>query len=94
MSDWKGFASMSPEKRRELASKGGRAAIERGTQYEFTYEDRSIGGQISGTKIAAIPGRMRELGRLSGRKCAEIPGRMAEMGRKGGIAKKLKNNVQ
>ena len=47
----RGFASMSPEKQREIASKGGRAAHEKGTAHEWTSEEaRSAGrkgGQIS-----------------------------------------------
>ena len=38
----RGFASMSPEKQREIASKGGRAAHEKGTAHEWT-ADEAIG---------------------------------------------------
>jgi uncharacterized protein len=47
----RGFASMTPEKQREIASKGGRAAHQKGTAHEWTSEEaRSAGrkgGQIS-----------------------------------------------
>lgn len=47
----RGFASMSIEKQREIASKGGRAAHEKGTAHEWTPDEaRSAGrkgGQIS-----------------------------------------------
>lgn len=47
----RGFASMSPEKQREIASKGGRAAHEKGTAHEWTPEEARTagrkGGQIS-----------------------------------------------
>ncbi len=47
----RGFASMSAEKQREIASKGGRAAHEKGTAHEWTPDEaRSAGrkgGQIS-----------------------------------------------
>ena len=47
----RGFASMSPEKQREIASKGGRAAHEKGTAHEWSPDEaRSAGrkgGQIS-----------------------------------------------
>jgi uncharacterized protein len=47
----RGFASMSAEKQREIASKGGRAAHQKGTAHEWTSEEaRSAGrkgGQIS-----------------------------------------------
>lgn len=47
----RGFASMSAEKQREIASKGGRAAHAKGTAHEWsTDEARSAGrkgGQVS-----------------------------------------------
>ncbi|MEP6916944.1 MAG: KGG domain-containing protein [Acidobacteriota bacterium] len=47
----RGFASMTPEKQREIASKGGRAAHMKGTAHEWTSDEaRSAGrkgGQIS-----------------------------------------------
>ena len=47
----RGFASMTPEKQREIASKGGRAAHQKGTAHEWTSDEaRSAGrkgGQIS-----------------------------------------------
>jgi uncharacterized protein len=47
----RGFASMSPEKQREIASKGGRAAHQKGTAHEWTSEEARRagrkGGQIS-----------------------------------------------
>ncbi|MBX4210508.1 KGG domain-containing protein [Candidatus Parcubacteria bacterium] len=48
----RGFASMDPEKQREIASKGGKAAHEKGTAHEFTPEEAREagrkGGQASG----------------------------------------------
>ena len=35
----RGFASMSPEKQREIASKGGRAAHQKGTAHEWTSDE-------------------------------------------------------
>ena len=47
----RGFASMSPDKQREIASKGGRAAHEKGTAHEWTPDEARVagrkGGQIS-----------------------------------------------
>ena len=47
----RGFASMSPEKQREIASKGGRAAHEKGSAHEWTSDEARTagrkGGQIS-----------------------------------------------
>ena len=47
----RGFASMSADKQREIASKGGRAAHEKGTAHEWTPDEARNagrkGGQIS-----------------------------------------------
>lgn len=47
----RGFASMSPDKQREIASKGGRAAHQKGTAHEWTSDEARQagrkGGQIS-----------------------------------------------
>ena len=47
----RGFASMSLDKQREIASKGGRAAHEKGTAHEWTPDEARAagrkGGQIS-----------------------------------------------
>jgi uncharacterized protein len=47
----RGFASMSPEKQREIASKGGRAAHQKGTAHEWTSDEAREaghkGGQVS-----------------------------------------------
>ena len=57
----RGFASMSPEKQREIASKGGRAAHEKGTAHEWTADEARAagrkGGQISrGGRGRLVPG--------------------------------------
>jgi general stress protein YciG len=59
----RGFASMSAEKQREIASKGGRAAHEKGTAHEWTPDEARAagrkGGQISrggrGRLISEVP---------------------------------------
>lgn len=47
----RGFASMSPDKQREIASKGGRAAHQKGTAHEWSSDEARQagrkGGQIS-----------------------------------------------
>ena len=45
----RGFASMSEEKQREIASKGGKAAHERGTAHEFTPEEARVAGRRGGS---------------------------------------------
>lgn len=42
----KGFATFSPEKRREVASRGGKAAHVRGTAHEWTHDEAVRAGQL------------------------------------------------
>lgn len=44
----RGFASMDPQKQREIASKGGHAAHEKGTAHEFTSEEAREAGRKGG----------------------------------------------
>jgi uncharacterized protein len=43
-----GFASLSPSRRREIASLGGRTAHERGTAHTFTSEEARLAGRKGG----------------------------------------------
>jgi general stress protein YciG len=44
----RGFASMSPQKQREIASKGGRAAHEKGAAHEWTVDEARTAGRKGG----------------------------------------------
>lgn len=44
----RGFASMSKEKQREIASKGGRAAHLKGTAHQWTTEEARAAGRKGG----------------------------------------------
>ena len=44
----RGFASMDPDKQREIASKGGKAAHESGHAHEFTSEEAREAGRKGG----------------------------------------------
>jgi hypothetical protein len=44
----RGFASMDPEKQREIARKGGRAAHEKGTAHEWTPTEARTAGRKGG----------------------------------------------
>jgi general stress protein YciG len=50
----RGFASMDPEKRREIARKGGKAAHEKGTAHEWTPEEAREAGRKSGIRMGAV----------------------------------------
>ena len=45
----RGFASMSPEKKREIASKGGKAAHALGTAHKWTTEEAQAAGRKGGS---------------------------------------------
>ncbi len=47
-SSTRGFAGMSVEVRREIASKGGKAAHQKGTAHEFTSEEARQAGHKGG----------------------------------------------
>ncbi len=53
----RGFASMSPDKQREIASKGGRAAHEKGTAHEWTPEEARAAGRKGGLTSRGGRGR-------------------------------------
>ena len=44
----RGFGSMDEDKQREIASKGGKAAHQKGTAHEFTSEEAKLAGQKGG----------------------------------------------
>lgn len=54
----RGFASMSPERQRQIASQGGKAAHLKGTAHEFSSEEARAagrkGGQSRGAHAAAL----------------------------------------
>ena len=56
----RGFASMSPEKQREIASKGGRAAHQNGTAHEWTSEEARSAGRKGGQISRGGRGRLIE----------------------------------
>jgi general stress protein YciG len=49
----KGFASMDPEKQREIASQGGKAAHEKGTAHEWDSKEASEAGKTAHEKGTA-----------------------------------------
>ena len=44
----RGFASMDPDKQRQIARKGGRAAHQKGTAHEWTSEEARTAGRKGG----------------------------------------------
>jgi general stress protein YciG len=67
----RGFASMDPERQREIASEGGKAAHEKGTAHEFTSEEARRAGSMSHGNRQSEQARTRtesEAGKQGGNK--------------------------
>ncbi|MCE3235034.1 MAG: ral stress protein [Vampirovibrio sp.] len=62
----RGFASMDEKKQREIASKGGKAAHEKGTAHEFTSEEAREAGRKGGEAVSKDREHMSEIGRRGG----------------------------
>jgi general stress protein YciG len=65
----RGFASMSKERQREIASRGGKAAHERGTAHEFSPVEASMAARIGherGTAHEFTTEEARAAGRKGG----------------------------
>ena len=65
----RGFASMDRAKQREIASKGGKAAHQKGTAHEWTSEEARDAGRKGG--IASHRRRREQMGTTSGQDMAE-----------------------
>jgi hypothetical protein len=64
----RGLASLSPERRREIARLGGLAAHERGTAHEFTSNEGREAGRKGGAVVSADRDHMARIGRIGGRR--------------------------
>ena len=67
----RGFASMTPEKQREIASKGGRAAHQKGTAHEWTSEEARSAGRKGGQISRGGRGRLSGDGQPEGARIDE-----------------------
>src|SRR6478672_3782797 len=59
----RGFAAMSPEKQREIASEGGRAAHQQGVAHEWNSEEARQAGRKGGQIVSQNREHMSEIGR-------------------------------
>ena len=55
----RGLAAMSPERRREIASKGGRTSQARGTAHQWTPEEASEAGKKGSARYAIRNAKQR-----------------------------------
>ena len=64
----RGFASLTPERQREIASRGGKAAHASGRAHTFTSDEAREAGRKGGAKSAESRAHMAEIGRVGGRR--------------------------
>ena len=63
----RGFASMDPEKQREIASEGGKAAHASGNAHEFDSREAAEAGRKGGESVSKDREHMAEIGAEGGR---------------------------
>jgi len=80
----RGFASMSNEKQRQIASEGGRAAHEKGTAHEFSSAEAREAGRKGGQVVSQDREHMAAIGREGGEAVSRDREHMSAIGRKGG----------
>mgnify|MGYP000229957936 CR=1 FL=1 len=80
----RGFASMDPAKQRQIASKGGRAAHEKGTAHEFSPDEARQAGRLGGKSVSRDRSHMARIGRRGGEAVSRDRAHMAQIGRRGG----------
>ncbi len=62
----RGFAAMDPARQREIASKGGKAAHEKGTAHEWNSQEAREAGRKGGETVSKDRHHMAEIGRRGG----------------------------
>lgn len=62
----RGFASMDPERQKEIASRGGRAAHEKGTAHEWSSDEARNAGRKGGVSVSRDRAHMAAIGREGG----------------------------
>jgi len=63
----RGFASLSPERRKEIASNGGKKAHALGFAHKFTSAEAKVAGRKGGLAISADSAHMAKIGSLGGK---------------------------
>ncbi len=62
----RGFASMDPQRQREIASKGGREAHKKGTAHEWSKDEARQAGHKGGVVVSRDRDHMSAIGREGG----------------------------
>jgi general stress protein YciG len=82
----RGFAAMTPERRREIASAGGKAAQALGSGHRFNAAEARVAGAKGGATVSQDRQHMAEVGRKGGVSVSQDRDHMAAIGRVGGAA--------
>src|SRR5437867_3795101 len=80
----RGFAAMDREKQRNIASKGGRAAHQKGTANQFTADEARAAGRKGGETVSRNRLHMSTIGRKGGEAVSRDRAHMSAIGREGG----------
>ncbi|MEO7096318.1 MAG: KGG domain-containing protein [Polyangiales bacterium] len=83
----RGFAAMDPEKQREIARKGGKAAHQKGTAHQFSSDEAREAGRKGGEAVSKNRDHMAEIGRQGGEAVSKDRQHMSRIGREGGEAR-------
>lgn len=62
----RGFATLSPERKKLIASLGGKAAHAKGTAHEFTADEARQAGRKGGLAVSRNKAHMAQIGRHGG----------------------------
>ncbi|WP_208108651.1 KGG domain-containing protein [Cognatilysobacter terrigena] len=81
-----GFGRMNPDRQREIASMGGRAAHRSGNAHEFDSSEARAAGRKGGEAVSRNRSHMAEIGRKGGEAVSGNRDHMAAIGRRGGVA--------
>lgn len=75
----RGFASMDPERRREIARQGGRSAHAKGVAHRWSVDEARQAGRKGGSVVSRDRAHMQAIGREGGeqRKVALLAARQA-----------------
>src|SRR5262249_8844065 len=80
----RGFAALDAETRRRIASRGGKAAHDKGRAHEFSAQEAREAGRKGGERVSKNRDHMAEIGRKGGERVSRDRDHMAQIGRRGG----------
>ena len=80
----RGFAALDPETRRRIASRGGKAAHNKGRAHEFSPDEARQAGKKGGERVSKNRDHMAEIGKKGGERVSADRDHMAKIGRRGG----------